>query len=91
LQIKIATLAKDVEGSIFNDIVCCPRQRCTDKTAFLNEVGLEQIYSFYKIPQAISKSWPSHDTTRPAEEAALRMREKTGTGLQVWLQISGWR
>jgi hypothetical protein len=23
--------------------------------------------------------------------SALRMREKTGTGLQVWLQISGWR
>jgi hypothetical protein len=22
---------------------------------------------------------------------AFRMREKTGTGLQVWLQISGWR
>ena len=23
--------------------------------------------------------------------SAIRMREKTGTGLQVWLQIFGWR
>ena len=27
------------------------------------------IYSFYKIPQALSKSSPSHDTRGPAEEA----------------------
>ena len=27
-----------------NDKVCCPHQRCTDKTALFNEAGLEQHY-----------------------------------------------
>jgi hypothetical protein len=28
--------------AFFNDKVCCPHQRCTNKAAFFNEAGLEQ-------------------------------------------------
>ena len=28
--------------AFFNDKVCCPHQRCMNKTAFFNETGLEQ-------------------------------------------------
>ena len=54
-------------GSIFNDKVCCPHRRRTDKTAFFNEAGLEQHLFILQDP---SRNRDLYVTQRgPAEEA----------------------
>jgi hypothetical protein len=51
--------------AFFNDKVCCPHQRCMNKTAFFNEAGLGQhLFILQDSARRLSKSWPSHDTTR---------------------------
>jgi hypothetical protein len=41
-KLKWRLLIRAWKEAFFNDKVCCPHQRCTNKTAFFNKAGLEQ-------------------------------------------------
>jgi hypothetical protein len=65
--------------AFFSDKVYCPHQRCTNKTAFFNEAGLEQHLFILQ-----DSAGPSPMTQRgPTEEADVVTRKRTGISCQI--------
>ena len=69
-SIKLATL-RTWKEAYFNDYVCCPHQRCTNKTAFFNKAGSKQHLFILQ-----DSACPLEIVTFPWHNEGLRRRQE---------------